>query len=210
MPRTLPKFVERSRSRHGVTTYYFRRDKGPRIRLPSPTDKMFREAYLLAANQNEAMPRPVKEPAPLVRERVLKGYIERSLRRSFTAAKIRAAQKGREFTLEYGWLLARVEASGFRCELTSIRFDTPTNADSQHNPYRPSIDRIDCAKGYTPDNVRVVVFALNVMLSDWGTEVFSRVAENFRRNRWRNPIDRQKSGCGEPEKYSQQSQGVEV
>jgi hypothetical protein len=53
-------------------------------------------------------------------------------------------------------------------------------ARTKISPYAPSLDRIDCRKGYTKDNVRIVVYALNVMLMDWGEVVFSRVAASYR------------------------------
>jgi Site-specific recombinase XerD len=45
MPRKLPPFVTRERSRHGKLKFYFRRGKGPRTLLPSPDDPDFDEAY---------------------------------------------------------------------------------------------------------------------------------------------------------------------
>lgn len=46
MPRKLPPFVVRERSRHGRVMFYFRRGKGPRVRLPDDLQsKSFEEAY---------------------------------------------------------------------------------------------------------------------------------------------------------------------
>lgn len=45
MPRKLPPFVYRERSRHGRYVYYFRRGKGPRTRLPDLGASDFEEAY---------------------------------------------------------------------------------------------------------------------------------------------------------------------
>lgn len=45
MPRKLPPFVTKERTRHGQIVFYFRRGKGKRIRLPSINDKNFDEAY---------------------------------------------------------------------------------------------------------------------------------------------------------------------
>lgn len=46
MPRKLDKFVVMERSRHGRVKFYFRRFKGPRIRLPDdPRSDAFKEAY---------------------------------------------------------------------------------------------------------------------------------------------------------------------
>jgi hypothetical protein len=55
------------------------------------------------------------------------------------------------------------------------------------HPYAPSIDRINPKRGYTPDNVRLVVFAINTMLLDWGPTVLERVASAYayRKNKTR-------------------------
>ncbi|MBD8662691.1 tyrosine-type recombinase/integrase [Rhizobium sp. CFBP 8752] len=49
MPRPLPLYVVREISRHGKIVFYFRVDKGPRIRLPGiPGSKEFKAAYAYA------------------------------------------------------------------------------------------------------------------------------------------------------------------
>jgi integrase len=48
MPRNLPPYVLRQRTRHGKVVFYFRRGDGPRIRLPDPTDPEFPKAYAAA------------------------------------------------------------------------------------------------------------------------------------------------------------------
>jgi len=46
MPRKLPLFVQRERSRHGRAKFFFRRGKGPRIRLPDDLSSAeFASAY---------------------------------------------------------------------------------------------------------------------------------------------------------------------
>lgn len=56
MPRRLPPFVLRERTRHGKYVYYFRRAKGPRTRLPDLSAPDFTEAYQ-AALAGKARPR---------------------------------------------------------------------------------------------------------------------------------------------------------
>lgn len=48
MPRKLPPFVSRERTRHGKLVFYFRKDKGPRLRLPLITDPEFQGEYQAA------------------------------------------------------------------------------------------------------------------------------------------------------------------
>jgi integrase len=45
MPRKLPPFVTRERSRHGKVVFYFRREKGPRVRLPTLDEPEFQAQY---------------------------------------------------------------------------------------------------------------------------------------------------------------------
>lgn len=58
MPRKLPIYVCKQKTRTGAWAYYFRIGKGARIRLPAPSDKAFMPAYL-AAMAGESV--PVKE-----------------------------------------------------------------------------------------------------------------------------------------------------
>lgn len=81
----------------------------------------------------------------------------------------RAKESGIEHSIVLEDILPRIE-TGF-CELTKLPFDlTPPNNASQ-NPYSPSIDRIDSLKGYTKDNIRIVLYAVNAALGQYGTEI---------------------------------------
>jgi hypothetical protein len=56
-----------------------------------------------------------------------------------------------------------------KCQLTGLPFDfNPTT--TRQNPYAPSLDRIDSQKGYTKDNVRIVLYAVNVALGEQSDE----------------------------------------
>ena len=48
MPRKLPPYVNRHRTRHGKTLFYFRRNKGPRVPLPDISSDDFTAKYLSA------------------------------------------------------------------------------------------------------------------------------------------------------------------
>lgn len=57
MPRKLPLHVTKERTRYGKVKFYFRRFKGPRIRLPDdPTSKEFDDAYVRALSGKPALP----------------------------------------------------------------------------------------------------------------------------------------------------------
>lgn len=87
-------------------------------------------------------------------------------------AKRRAEEKGIPFDLDRLELIERI-ATG-RCEVTGIPFDLAAGAGL--NPWAPSLDRANNAKGYTPDNVQVVVSAYNIAKGPWGDDVLLRLA----------------------------------
>lgn len=62
MPRKLPKYVNRHRRGDGTVTFYFRRGRGPFIRLPAPTEEGFDRAYA-AALAGAALP-PASKAQP--------------------------------------------------------------------------------------------------------------------------------------------------
>lgn len=70
-------------------------------------------------------------------------------------AKLRAVAKGVPFSLTEAWAESRWTGT---CELTDIPFKvTRPNGGF----YSPSIDRIKAALGYTPENCRFILFAVN-------------------------------------------------
>jgi hypothetical protein len=53
-----------------------------------------------------------------------------------------------------------------QCQLTGLPFDFYPAKVTHKNPYSPSLDRIDSQKGYTKENVRVVLSAVNDALGE--------------------------------------------
>jgi hypothetical protein len=92
-------------------------------------------------------------------------------------AKHRAKSRGMDFNLDPQDIQNRIDKGS--CELTGIPFDLTTprawNA--------PSLDRIDSSKGYTTDNVRVILYAVNVMANTWGSDKILRIASAITENR---------------------------
>lgn len=96
--------------------------------------------------------------------------------------KYRAKRKGIECTLTRAEVQEVLKRSKGRCELTGIRFDRAykgVNNEYHHRPFKPSLDRIDAKKGYTLDNVRVVLFMVNTALSEFGERMFERIARAY-------------------------------
>jgi hypothetical protein len=100
----------------------------------------------------------------------------------FAAAKSRAHGKGREVTITLEDVLSLYERSGGLCSLTGLPFDlTPPDRRRErfYRPLAPSLDRVDSDKGYTPDNVRLVLTCINLALNRFGEEFMAPVLAAF-------------------------------
>lgn len=94
----------------------------------------------------------------------------------YVLSRTRSRAKQREMThkLTKEDLAYFVERCGGRCEVSGIPFSRETIGDRE--PYAPSIDRIDSSLGYIRDNCRLVCYAVNLALSNWGDDVLIRIA----------------------------------
>lgn len=93
--------------------------------------------------------------------------------------KKRAGRRGIEFTLTHADVVAMWEEFEGCCELSGLPM-TPHNQEGYpKRPYVPSLDRIDAKKGYTPENTRLICFAMNVALNTWGEHLFAPIAKAF-------------------------------
>lgn len=78
--------------------------------------------------------------------------------------------------LNFDILWKRLEEIGFKCEITGVNFEY-----EPRNPKSMSIDRIDCSKPYTHDNVRFVCLWINLAMSNWGLEKLKELVNDWRR-----------------------------
>ncbi len=76
-------------------------------------------------------------------------------------ARARAKRKHLPCDLDYQFLANKLTA-GY-CEVTGLPFVIKSHNGKGHrtNSFSPSVDRIDNTKGYTKDNVRMVVWIYN-------------------------------------------------
>lgn len=88
------------------------------------------------------------------------------------SCKRSARKKNLEFDLDSIDIVRRIESG--RCEVTGLRFELDGGA---RNPWQPSIDRIDASRGYTRDNVRVVVWIYNAACNIWGEAPLKRLVQ---------------------------------
>jgi len=178
--RRLAKHIHREKTRHGKRVYYYRRsNKCRRVRLEGEYgSEEFWKSYALAASGIVPAGIPRRERLD-PDQRTKRDAIAICVHRSLARAKHRAKKRGMAFDLTEEWVLEQMKRQDCKCALTGI----PFLADEEGyrvRAYAPSLDRIDNAWGYTTDNVRIVVFGINVMLSDWGEEVFHSIAEGYR------------------------------
>ena len=178
MPKPKYAGVHVETTRHGKRAYYFRRGRGLRVRLPdSYGSEEFAAAHARVAAGHDLDYQPPARSTIASRQRQ---SVERALLAALKGAQQRSRAKGAAFDLDAGWVLHQAEAQRFRCALTGIPFYMEHSAASKCHPFAASIDRISAQGGYTKDNVRIVVYAINVMLLDWGHLIFERVANGYR------------------------------
>lgn len=174
MPAPFPNVCYET-TRHGRPVVYYRqRGKGVRIRLPDDIGSAeFLKAYANAERKaSEILTQRRSESVAPVANR---------LRETMRGAMNRARRRGMEFTIDEDWCVSRLMQQGKRCALTGIEFSVAGKGMRGRDPFCPSLDRIDCRQGYTPENTRIIILAMNIMLSDWGEGIFQTVAQGYRK-----------------------------
>jgi hypothetical protein len=170
--------VQREITRHGKEIYYFRRRGGKRMRLRGlPGTDDFNADYMEAVKRHEDL----FEDPDARRLRLRCAPVVNALVPRLSRVKARAQKKGVPFELDEAWVRQEVERNDGRCALTGMNFTTGDGPGRA--PFTPSFDRIDPRKGYTKDNTRIVIWAINVMLGDWGEDVFENVVIALRKHR---------------------------
>lgn len=98
------------------------------------------------------------------------------------SAKRRAILKKIPCELDFEFLFNMYETQGGKCQLTQLPFTTFASSGTGatgYNPYNISIDRIDNKKGYTKDNVRLVLVCVNIAINAFGADHFENIASEF-------------------------------
>lgn len=106
----------------------------------------------------------------------IKGRIQNCVK----GAKKRAGIKKIPYDISIEFIAELWSKQDGKCALTRIDFSVPQERnDRKASPFSPSIDRIDCSKGYTKDNVRLVCIAVNYALNEFGEEVFKIICQSY-------------------------------
>jgi hypothetical protein len=172
------KYIQIETSRHGRQKVYFRKGNGPRHRMPD--DLASQEFHLAYSAALDGRPIPHIRQMPVSAVELRKQRSEAVIRGAIRSARTRARAKGLQFDLDLDYLLDMAARQEFRCALTGIEFFTRHKWPGRVDPYTPSIDRVEPALGYIRGNVRLVAYAVNAMLLDWGEGLFVQIANSYR------------------------------
>lgn len=96
-------------------------------------------------------------------------------------ARSRAKAHGKEFNLTHEW--AASVWTG-RCAITGHPFDMIRRMRHGGFNYSPSIDRIDNSVGYTTDNCRFILFAVNIFKRAMSDEDMLKIADLLSTSFW--------------------------
>ena len=102
------------------------------------------------------------------------------LNKLYSAAKFRAIDKNVNIDITTEYLIDLWNKSGGTCSITKRPFDlSPWGKKGQVNPNAPSIDRIIPELGYIKGNVRLVIYHINVALSEFGLDALKKLAKDI-------------------------------
>jgi hypothetical protein len=97
-------------------------------------------------------------------------------------AKKRAEKFGWEYDLDDHVELVKARVKPMVCEMTGASLVSSVGVGSQGKRFwnTPSLDRIDPAKGYTYENIRIVCWAMNCAMGTWGESVLRELVTAWR------------------------------
>lgn len=98
-------------------------------------------------------------------------------------ARASSHKNGLSIDIDIEYVRKLWDDAGGRCAISgepfSLEFSEKFN---RANPYRPSLDRINPNRGYVKGNVRLVLWALNAGIADFGLEIYMKVAQAVLKN----------------------------
>lgn len=105
--------------------------------------------------------------------------------RLFSSCKRRAKTSGGIVTIDRDWIEKKLEEGV--CELTKLPFNFSNRGKFTRQPYAPSIDKKDAKNpDYTPENSRLVLWAVNCAMSEYGLDIMfpilKKIIENAKQN----------------------------
>lgn len=135
-----------------------------------PGTSAFDTAYKDAVTAVETGRKPRSRPRKTgVNPDGVRGAFPACIDRVLKQTGMRAASLKRDFDIDHEWMVRKLEEQDYRCALTYLPF---SSVGGNRNPFAPSVDRIDSRRGYSRDNVRLVLLSVNLALNDFGREHF--------------------------------------
>lgn len=161
--------------RHGKPRAYYRR-KGRSIALPvdGSKEECLAAYYAAAARLHTPGEIPTRTRSLSLRAVDFEVCVNRILQ----ATKSRSIERVWEYNLTAAWLREEFARLKYKCEVTGLPF-SPERTGNGRNPFAPSADRKDNTRGYTTDNVRLVLASVNIALSDWGDAHFDQMCRAY-------------------------------
>lgn len=101
------------------------------------------------------------------------------LRRLYSRTKSNSKLNGIGHFVTYEYFANLWRKSEKRCAISGLIFSDYQPKNSRRKPFSPSIDRIDCSKGYSEGNIRFVCVAANIARSDFPDEILLILAKGI-------------------------------
>ena len=109
------------------------------------------------------------------RQHNVKSDLNAFITKSLDNAKQRAKVKGFEFSLTKEWYIGNLPKY---CPV----FNTVLDFSSTLDEHKPSIDRVNSAKGYTEDNCKIISWKANNIKNQWTVEELEAVVNYLKKN----------------------------
>lgn len=114
---------------------------------------------------------PNSQPNTKARQAAQKKYNAKPKEYILSNAKSRARKKGWDFDLT----VDDFEIPEYCPVFKDMKLSLLANVGTKDN--RPSLDRIDCTKGYVKGNVRIISWRANNLISDGSLDEFRKIVE---------------------------------
>lgn len=115
------------------------------------------------------------ENAAKHRETCRRWDVENPAKKLLNTCRRNAKVRGHECTITVEVIAAML--APMTCSATGLPLTWEHLGGSKANPWAPSIDRLDCSRGYVSGNVRVVCWAFNQMRGDFPDEAVFALAK---------------------------------
>lgn len=186
-----PEFRERAKRQSSASVKRCRSHKPPgysaeKARKQRQTDayKVWRKAYEKTERYRKRIRAySAKRRADPALQPILKAYYNKHrekarLRNLVRGAVIRCKKSGMKY--DEAFLLDLVKTRPIICPCCSVTLDYSVGRPRELRPSTPSLDRVDCTKGYVVDNVAVICWRCNMLKRDALLSELENIVEYMR------------------------------